>query len=211
MAHHRPRLALLVACASIAVGCSLSPRPDPSTFFMLTTIELPDAPAAASWNTVLGIGPVTIPGYLDRPQLVTRVESNEVRLSGVARWAEPLREGVLRVLRQDLLVASGARSVVLYPWSAGALVEVVVAVDLLGFEPDARGNATLVARWSVREAAHGAVRTVRESHLSKPANGKGTGAEVAALSQALAALAGEIAVTVRELTPAPSRERAGPR
>ena len=193
------RLMLVACCALLGGGCTLpGARSDPSTFFTLTPTEVLDASAGVPCN-ILGLGPVAIPRYLDRPQLVTRVGQNELRLADVARWAEPLRESIVRVLRQDLVAASAAQTVVLYPWAASASVELAVAVDILRFEPSGGGDAELVARWSVREVPHGRVLLVRESRIAEPAQESGPGARVAALSRALGALAREITAAVRDI------------
>jgi len=193
------RSSLLIAtCAVVAGGC-LGGRSDPAKLFTLTATIAPDGVPGESWDAALGLGPVAIPGYLDRPQLVTRVGPNELELTDVARWAEPLREGIARALQQDLLVASGARRVALYPWASAAGVDLAVAVDVLGFEAGPRGDAQLVARWTVRDVAGGRVLAFRESRLVEPAQGRGADAGVAALSRALGALAREIAATVREV------------
>ncbi len=194
-------LLALFAGVAMAGGCGLSGRrADPATFFALSATEAPDGhPPAGSWEVALGLGPVTIPGYLDRPQLVTRVGTNELRLAEVARWAEPLRESVVRVLQQDVVAASGARRVALYPWAAAAPVDLAVAVDVLRFEPGAGDAVELVARWSVRDAVHGGVLAVRESRVVERVYGAGTGGQVAALSRALGVLAREIAATAREV------------
>lgn len=192
-----------ILLAVTLAGCLPSARPDPSTFFALAPSEPSGGTAAGSWDVALGLGPVAIPAYLDRPQLVSRVGPNELKLAPVARWAEPLREGVARTLRQDLATASGARQVALYPWPITTRVDLAVAVDILRFEPDGHGAVDLAARWTIRETAHGHVLAVRDAHVVEPVEGIGNGAEVAALSRALAELAREIAAGLRE-APLPS-------
>ena len=133
---------ILIASATLGVGCAFPRgRSEPATFFTLTPLETLDGAAGEPTKEVLGLGPVAIPGYLDRPQLVTRVGANEVQLAAVARWGEPIREGIVRVLRQNLMAASAARAVIVYPWTSAAPVDLAVAVDVLRFEPNGRGDA----------------------------------------------------------------------
>jgi uncharacterized protein len=193
----RPLVAAAVLALSTA-GCLLGgARLDRSTFFTLTTTVPTEAATAGSWDVTIGLGPVAIPSYLDRPQLVTRVGPNEVRLAPLARWAEPLREGFVRVLQQDLLIASGARQVVLHPWPVSTRMDLVVTIDVLRFEADTSGNAEIVARWTARRNADARVLASRESRTAERADGIGRAADVAALSRALGALAQEIATTLR--------------
>lgn len=194
-------LACLVLAALIG-GCRFpGPVADRSAFFDLTPTVSPDGRPSSSWDVSVGLGPVAIPSYLDRPQLVRRVGANELRLAAVARWAEPLREGIVRTLRHDVFVASGARTVTPYPWSPSAAPDLAVVVDVLRFEPTEQGVADLFARWSVREVAHRRVLVARESRIAEPIEGSGPAAEVAALSRALGGLGREIATALREAKP----------
>jgi ABC-type transport auxiliary lipoprotein component len=72
---------LFLVCL-IPAGCgSLGPKPDPSRFFALASLPRAAARAqdAAGANALaLGIGPIKFPGYLDRPQLVTRISQKPV-------------------------------------------------------------------------------------------------------------------------------------
>ena len=195
---------LLAGLLVVVAACALAGKGSrPARFYALTVTESVGDPAPGSWDVSLGLGPVGIPAYLDRPELVTRVGPNELRLDAGARWAEPLRSGVVRALQQEILLASGARRVVLYPWTSAIPVDLVVAVDLLRFERNADGGVELVARWSVRELNRGGALFLRESRLQERVDGMGTAAEVAALSRALGALGGEIATAAREATPPP--------
>lgn len=189
---------LVPVFAVVAGGCSLpGPVADRSTYFTLTPDVASDGPAPESLDITVGLGPVTLPGYLDRAQLVRRTNPNQLELAGSARWAEPLRESIVRILQQDLLAASGARAVTRYPWLAASGVDVVVAVDVLRFEAGEDREAELVARWSVRELAPARVVAVQESYLTEQVEGSGTAAEVAALSRTLGGLAREIAVALQ--------------
>ena len=102
----------LLALTLVAAGC-LSPRADVSTFFLLTSAEAPGAVGPPLGGT-LGLGPVTLPGYLDRSELVTRLSDNQVAVSPTARWAEPLRDNVLRALSQNLVRVLGPDDYVFY-------------------------------------------------------------------------------------------------
>jgi len=67
-------------------------------------------------GAVLALGPVRLPEYLDRPQIATRSEGNEVRLHETERWAGSLQEDVSRVMVEISPPCSpGSAS----PWSGG--------------------------------------------------------------------------------------------
>jgi len=85
----KPGLITLALCAIMVAGC-LSPRKDDSKFYVLSPVGGDSSTAASSRQILLGLGPVKLPDYLDRKEVVTRFGPNRVELSSVDRWAEPL-------------------------------------------------------------------------------------------------------------------------
>ena len=51
---------------------------------------------------VVAVGPVAIPDYLDRPQILTRSGPSELQLAEFERWAGSLEKDVSRVLAENL-------------------------------------------------------------------------------------------------------------
>src|ERR671936_2230343 len=60
------------------------------------------SPVAGTDAVTIGVGPVIVPGYLDRSQIVTRTATDQVELSTFHRWAEPLPEGIARILAEEI-------------------------------------------------------------------------------------------------------------
>lgn len=74
----------------------------PSKFYTLNNIS--SSPQTyPSAKLFIGIGEVSIPQYLDKPQIVVR-DSNQVELSvsEFNRWGEPLKDAIQSVLANDL-------------------------------------------------------------------------------------------------------------
>jgi uncharacterized lipoprotein YmbA len=71
---------------------------------------------AGTPGPVLGLDPVTLPAYLDRPEIVTRSGAHQVRLGEFDKWVEPLQPMVRRLLEERLRRATGAREVVAVPF-----------------------------------------------------------------------------------------------
>lgn len=179
--------------ALLLTAACLGPREDTSAFFLLSPAPPPTDQAPVP--VVVGIGPVTIPGYLDRPQIVVRLSDNEVALSDTDRWAEPLGENVVRTLQEDLAALLPGSSYVAYPWYESAAPDYAVSLDVRRFEVDAGGAVVLEGTWRVmRGGAEVGGRAVR---ITESANGPDRAASVAAQSRALAELSGDIAGAVR--------------
>ena len=194
------RRALLVFGLLLAACSILEPRPDPSRFFTLSAVaQSPDG--AAPSGLAVGLGPVRVPAYLDRPELATRVASSEVSFSSNDRWAEPLSASFRRVLAQNLATVLGTDEVVSFPWPAGTPVDWGVTIDLIRFDRTTNGEVEVVARWAVREHGLGRSRIARETRHTQKASAAGTPAAVDAWNEAVAALAGDIAAAIRSLGP----------
>lgn len=186
--------ALALATPLALLGCvSLAPRPDRTRYYVLEAeASASDSPRPAM--PVLGVGPVRLPPYLDRPGIVTHAGPGRLEVASADRWAAPLDVLFTRVLVEDLRAAVPAREVVGWPWPPGASPEWSISVDVLRFEGEPDGTAVLEARWIVRrsgEVAHEGVTHARERAASPD-----VAATVAALSKAIGALARDVADAV---------------
>lgn len=179
------------ALGALAMGCSLSPKEDPSQFYVLAS-PAGEQPTSTS-ALVLGLGPITIPEYLKRPQMVTRATEHQVTLSEVHRWAEDLEAGFSRVLKEELQRATGARQVRIFPWPITRKVQYVVEVDVTRFEGGPGGSVSLWAIWRVLDGSTREVLVRRESRLADQASGTMTDDVVLAQSRIIGALSREIA------------------
>lgn len=184
-------------------GCgTFSPQPDPSRFFILSgpaqgedTEKRPRQSPALS----LGIGPISLPAYLDRQEIVTRMAPNQVRLSEYDRWAEPLEEGVGRVVSQNVASLLRAERLTSYPWPSERRPLYQVEIEILRFETNSSQEAQLAARWTVRHTAKKDAVRYHDTRLSRTARERSTAAEVAALSEVLADLSRQIAAVIEEM------------
>ncbi len=197
------RLALAaIAMGTLAWSCSgiLAPVPDPSRFYLLSPIaNSSDNTAAAMPELSLGIGPVTLPDYVERPEIVVRTSPTQVRHSVIDQWAEPLGRNVTRVLSENLALLLGTSDVAAFPSFEVSHMQYQVRVAFLGFEQDAQHRALLSARWDIVHLDSKQLALSRYTTLTHPAVGDDVGSGVVALSAALGDLSREIAEAVRTL------------
>ena len=141
----------------------------------------------------VGVGPVELPDYLRRPQIVTR-EGNRLRPSEAHRWAGDLRANFSSVLAQNLAILIPTSEVPSFPWFDRARVDYQVTVEVFRFERESEGEVSLEAHWLLRSGddARG-----HRSSVSEPVEGEDYGATVEAMSRALAAMSREIATAIR--------------
>lgn len=177
--------------AVLTTGCSLSPKDDPSQFYVLAAPA--DTERAATGTAVLGLGPITLPQYLRRPQMVTRTGEHQMTFSEVHRWAEDLEAGVARVMREELQRNTGASQILSYPWLASRTVHYAIEVDIMRFEGDAAGVVDLWASWRIRDVATREVVASQESRITQQASGMTRSEIVTAQSRAIAQLSRSLA------------------
>lgn len=183
-------LPLLVASCSV-----LEPKPDNTRNYLLSPESVV---AGAARDVSLAVGPITLPPYLDRAELVTRVRSHRVEILSNHRWAEPLDVNFTRVFTANLAAAVGTDRVVEFPWLVKPKVDYRVTVDVERFETTSEGFAVLLARWSLSRGVDGELARSKRSSFEVPIDGGTTEDSVAALSRAVALLAEEIA---KEISP----------
>jgi uncharacterized lipoprotein YmbA len=187
----------------ILTGCASSPS---SKFYQLNPVQNKTSVSDVSpYNSlVIAIGPVRIPDYLDRPQIVTRSGKNELKLSEFHRWAGSLESDVTRVLVEDIsgLLPADLFSVVRWtPYLEGqvpASYRVEVLVDR--FEGTPGDSVLLKAQWGVF-APNRSLLLKRESLIIEQINGSSYDALVVAMSSALERLSRDIAGGIRNVSP----------
>jgi uncharacterized lipoprotein YmbA len=193
-------LPALLTLSLLLTGCpSFSPQPDRSRFFTLTSQVEPDPSTKNSGlaELSLGVGPVRIPGYLDREEMVTRVAQNRFEVAQNDRWIEPVEENLSRVLAQNLYTLLRIERVVRHPWPNGRRITHQVEVEIIRFEPTSEREAQLTARWTVVDVATKQPLVARTSFLKRPIQQESREAAVDAMSGTLADLSREIADAVR--------------
>jgi uncharacterized protein len=186
--------------AGMLGGCGSSPN---ARFYTLK----PDATLTSAENSVplqVVVNPVTIPDLVDRPQIVTQGAGNQVSLDEFARWAEPLKGDIARVIAANLGALLGSERVSVF--DSGSDVPPVwrVRVDVVRFDSMPGDSVTVDAQWTVWPPKKNA--PVMGSSLEhEPVKGQGYDALVAAHDRALAAVSRDIASAIRTSLKAASR------
>ena len=190
----RMRRAALLLLLAVAPACRILPdaRPDATRFYTLE-LPVPSGSGGGAAPLALGLGPIIIPGYLDQPQLVTRVDDERIAFAPDDRWAGSLRAQFERALQLRLMTALGTDDITVFPWWPGHRIDLSVQLNVLAFEPDSTGTARLDALWKVRNGQSQEIVCAGRVSLREPIGSGGTPAAVEALSRALDQLADAIA------------------
>jgi len=145
-------------------GCGSSP---PTNYYVLSSHDgatpSGDAPS-------LGVGPVTVPEYLNRADLVTGRAGNTLEIASFDQWAEPLDDGIKRVLAINLAGLLNTQNVHIHPWEPARAPKYAVRINLLQLDTSA-GQATLAAEWQLYGPGATGATTGRLSRLQQPLPG----------------------------------------
>ena len=185
---------LALVTALLAGGCLGGTAP--TRFYVLAPV---DGPAVSGDRAMsVGVGPVHVAGYLDRPQIVTRPDADRIDVGDFDQWGEPLRDGISRVLAEDLALQMPSARIAVFPWRGLEGFRYRVVVSVTRMDGPIGGDLVLEARWYVLDTA-GKEVALKTTRLAEPTAGTGYSAMVSAISRALAALSREIAQVVAAL------------
>jgi uncharacterized lipoprotein YmbA len=200
----RRTLSVLVTTAALASGCFGS---KPTRFYTLSSVVGESAGTVYSRGAsrVIAVGPVSIPDYVDRPQIVVRESTNQVQLAGFDQWAGSLSDMVGRVLVEDLVAQLPDDHVIAFAQAGASVFDYRVAVQITRFDVSTAGEAVVSATWRVWDRAGTKTRLTESTTARAQAPGATYQDRVAALSQAVADLGGNVARSLARIEPEPSR------
>ncbi len=182
----------LLCLWTVITACSRSPQ---VSFYTLGTVAAskPAEPLNAP-PTVL-VTQISLPDLVDRPQLVERLTGNRVEILEMQRWAEPLKDGITRLLVDTLANRLASDLVTAYPHSGAAEPDYRVTLDIRRL--DATNDMVYMdALWSLRRTSGGVVKTGR-SNVQEIRGKEGYEALVAAYNRAIVSAGSDIAGAIR--------------
>lgn len=187
---------VIVSWLLALVGC-IPGATEPSRFYVLSSLSATSEQAAGEEAIAIGVGPVVFPAYLDRPEMVTRISPNELKVDEFHRWAEPLKDNFTGVLAENLSVLMATNRVAVFPWTRATPIDYQVTVHVTRFLGEVGGTNTLTARWRIFRGDGKELLATRQSSFTVQARSDGIAAMVDAQSRALEELSTAIAAELR--------------
>lgn len=151
------------------------------------------------------VGPVTIPTYLDRQQIVTRSGGNEILLAEYDRWGGALDDEITRLLVSGLTERLSSKGFAFMPWRSVSMADAPltyrIPVSIERFDGVPGETVVLNASWGVIRKLDGQESTLitRESVITEPVAGKDYASLVAAMGKAADRLAAEMGASLAAL------------
>ena len=199
-------LALLGVCLLGLSGCTSSP---PTRFYVVPSLTGAEtAPPAAPRDLTLGVGPVTLPPYLDRVQIVTRASHARLVLGEFDQWAASLQDLVTRTLAENLSLLIPTERVLLHPWSRTTEPDYQITVDVTQFDAGPSGEVVLAVLWRLLSTNEKEL-VMRPARFTAAAGRQDYEATVLAMGRTLEALSQDMAAALLTIVPPAPRSEQG--
>jgi len=144
----------------------------------------------------LALGPLRIPDYLNRSQMVTRTSGAELQVDEFSRWAEPLKLAMHRVVSTDVDVLLDGVVVIAFPYDSMIRPQVDYRLlgDVIRFDADQSGQVVLDLQWTITDTdSVVAVPLHRSRYDARAATADDPAAVATAMNNALASFSRDIA------------------
>lgn len=150
------------------------------------TIHLPE-------NTgIIGIGPLRIPKYLDRPEIVTRYNQNEVRINEFHQWAGPLKDNIVTVVEENLSLYLADQTIVRFPWKKKVGVKFQITINIQRLDVE-KQLAVLSADWQIENTETHVSTQINKTNIEVPVTGDRYSNKVIGINEVINQFSREIA------------------
>lgn len=185
----------MLLLATSVWGCASGSQ---ARYYTLLAFHPPVQETQASGKgwTGVAIGPVTLPDYVDRPEIVTRSAGGEVDMANLDRWAGPLEDEATRVLVENVAAYLKPRGMTAVSWRQQGAGQVSVPISIVRLDAVPGGTVQINAQWSIRGI--GPNRDVRfhQESFEAAVAGPDYRSIVEGVSRALGRLSARVAETV---------------
>jgi uncharacterized lipoprotein YmbA len=194
---------VIILVIIILAGCRS--KTPPVTFYTLSPMQEAalSEDQQAGKGISIGIGPVSLPDFLNKPQIVTRSGSTKINYSEFHRWGGYLDKDFLRVISENLSILLLTNHVRIHPWAGQTDPTFHVEFDVKRFDGEINGNVMLNVVWQIKNnAKKDRPIVVKRFVISEPVNSQSDNdydALVTAKSRALEKLSREIAKELSKL------------
>jgi uncharacterized lipoprotein YmbA len=199
------RIPVMAFCMVLLLlaGCVSTAKNTPRFYVLSPMAEIETEKqevSAETGNISISIGPISLPKYLRKSQIVTRTGNNELHLAEFDRWAGKIEEDIGRVIAENMTYILSTDKVLSYP-AIGALdTDYRIEMGISMFEGRLGGSVELIARWAIFDIQGKNVKSITSTRIIEPVQGTGYADMVAVQSRILASLSRELADAIIQLS-----------
>lgn len=190
------RTALCAVLVAFLVGCAAQP----ATHYYDLVSQSEGSDARLAESVTLGIGPISLPQILDRPNVVTRQGGTKVEVANFHIWAGELEPVFTRVLAENVSRQLKHDAVWPSPWDNRFRPEYQVRIFVDRFSGELKGPVALSLSWTLLADYGQRVVTTQRYRSVRNSEG-GYQAYVQALNGLLEAFSRELASELAQQIP----------
>ncbi len=194
---------VLVGLVSFAcVGCLSVPHsPVPKFYRLYSTGGLEENKLLdIAPKIIVGIGPVEIPEYQNRPQMVTRDNHGMLTFAQFERWGEPLDSGVERLILENLMMIFPQTEFQVFPCNFSIPLDYQVIVNVVQLESQLDKEMLFTAQWTIIDSKTKEMLLTKRFQIRQVINPHTYSGLAGALSRACRLLSVEIAENLSKLS-----------
>ena len=193
-------LTICLALAVLLAGCRSSTSPiEFYTISPMTSVSETDKVVGIKKNIAVGVGPLQLPKVIDRPQIITRVGPNKIKVDEFHRWAGSVYEDFLRAVTLNLSAYLQSSLVVAYPWEEYFEPDYRIYMEVHQFDGRLGQEVQLDITWTITGREDRQILLVHKTLIKEPTQGEDFDALVAAKGRILATLSRQLAQGIKEV------------
>lgn len=191
-------LALFIFTASGCLSVSNSPAARFHSLSLAGSLQM-DMKLNKADKLIIEIGPVEIPEYQNRPQIVTRDKSGLLVFAQFERWGETLDLGLERLILENLNMMFPQTEFQMFPCNFVIPLDYQVVVNVVQLESRLDKDVFFAAQWTIIDSKNKTMRLTKRFQIRQAISPHTYAGLAEALSKAATALSVEIAENLTEL------------
>jgi uncharacterized lipoprotein YmbA len=188
----------LIALLPLTLAACISSSPSARFYTLHADISGVDPGSQALGDDWVGVGPIDVPDYLDRPQIVTRGDGHRLIIHEFDRWADPVKNRILDVVIGNVVALSDSKRVAPYPWPSTFRPSRRMMGEITAFEARPAGDVLLRVRWLISIPGDRENEEIHVGEYVEPAAPGDFDAMAEAMSRALERWSRDIASALSE-------------
>lgn len=174
----------------------------PAKFYTLTSVTFQqpmEKAVSAKKNVFIAIGPIEIPEYLNRAEIVTRADQNQLIVAEFDLWGGSIKTDISRVLIENIGFLLAGDEIAVVAWKTNMAEYYRIPIILNRFDAIPGSSLILKAQWAMFDKEGKIFLSYREITVTKPIKGSNYSSIVASMSEALGDLSKAIAESIKSV------------
>lgn len=151
-------------------------------------------------KVIIGIGPIEIPEYQNRPQIVTQDKDGLLKFAQFERWGESLDSGLARLILENLTVAFPQAEFQIFPCNFAIPLDYQLMVNVVQLESQLDKEVSLVAQWTIIDSKTKEMLLTKRSQIDQAIDPHTYAGLAQALSKAGSLLSAEMAESLEKIS-----------